>query len=205
MTWGSCSVLQLRKVGHQEHRACPRYLMKHSNQRGWKVHRGQSLLVRTNHSALPQEPMVIRIMLQVSATRNSQLERLASYLDRFCKTYILLEFCCLLLDLVKRLQVQSISIFSHHTKRGVSSPYRLWFLSHPQAKLQLHNWSMLSHLTCIQGRQEVNLFRGKSTFLRVSAPSIGDNLYFIIFLCVISENITIFLSLQHTRSYLSHA
>lgn len=77
-----------------------------STQRDWEVRRSQSLFMRTNHSALPQEPMVIKIMLQVTTTRNSHLKWLASYLDHFCKTHILLEFCYLLLDLVKRLQVQ---------------------------------------------------------------------------------------------------
>lgn len=72
---------------------------------------GQSLLMRTNRSALPQEPMVIRIMLHVSATRNSHLKCLSSYLDLFCKIYILLGFFCLLLDLAKRLQVQKCTRF----------------------------------------------------------------------------------------------
>lgn len=82
--------------------------------------------------------------------------------ESLCKTYILLELCCLLLDLVKKFR--SKSIFSHHIKRDISFPHRLWFFSRPQAKLQLHNWNTLNHLNCIQGCQEFNLFGERALF-----------------------------------------
>lgn len=144
----------------------------------WWVSTVQSLLTRRNHSALTWESMVIRIMLQLSDPRNSQLKGQVWHMRCRYEANILLEFCCLLLDLVKTLQAQKYIHFFHHTRRGFPSTDLLF--SHLLTKLQPHLWNIIDHLIWVQGWQEENLIRVKSILLHAyTAPTIRYTLYFV--------------------------
>lgn len=127
------------------------------------VSRVQSLLTRTDHSALTWESMAIRIMFQLSDPRNSQLKCQVWHMRYRYEANILLEFCCILLDLVKTLQAQKYIHFFHHTRRGIPSTDLLF--SHLFTKLQPHLWNMIDHLIWIQGWHEENPIRVKSFLL----------------------------------------